>query len=233
MKSILAIAGKAMVWATALLLQGCAIGIARYAGPDISPKPETTALQSMPIYFDYKVCPTTSESQKYIWKELNGFSPYAFLSSEYGLTVKEGEPNLGEQAVYVQFIQGKSEESVLGDVSGVIHFISFALIPGFWTEKYNYNIQVNFTKPDGSPALHNFGSHFSKQEYLWFPFILSPDIFASLNGGIDKSNNPEKMVQAEKAVAAEIVSEIQKQLSSSGGVGGWQHESITSALVCK
>jgi hypothetical protein len=231
MKSALDAVCLAVVLAVACLLQGCAIGIAKYTGPDIPPKTEITSLRSVPIYI--RLCPITTQSQIDIWSRLSGFSPNAFLASEYDLTVKQGEPTPGEQAVYVQVTQGNAEEPVFGIVSGVIHFLSFSLVPGYWTEIYNYNIQVVFMKPDGSAVHHNFSPHLSKQEYLWFPFILKPDIFASINGGIDKSDNPEKIDQAKNGLAGEIVREIQEQLTSAGGVGGWQHASIAAPPICQ
>jgi hypothetical protein len=220
-----------MVLAVACLLQGCAIGKARYVGPEIPPKTEITSLRSVPIYI--RECPNTPESQIGIWTIVNGSSPSAFLASEYDLTVKQGEPSPGEQAVYVQVTQGKIEEPILGIVSAVISFMSFAQVPGYWTGIYNYKIQVIFTKPDGSAVHHDFGSHLSKQEYLWLPFIINPDIFASINGGTDNSDSPEKMVQAKNGLTGEIVREIQKQLTLSGGVGGWQHANMASVPDCK
>ncbi len=213
------------------LLQGCAIGIAKYAGPDIPAKTEITALRSVPIYI--RECPNESKPQLGIWTKVNGLSLNDFLSSEYGLTVKQGEPTLGERAVFVQVTPANIEEPMLGIVSGVIHFLSFSLVPGYWTLSSNYTIQVTFTKPDGSAVQHSFESRLSKQEYLWFPFIIKPDIMGSINGGFDNTDAPEKMVQAKKGVAGEIAKEIQKQYELAGGVGGWQSANIASTTICK
>jgi hypothetical protein len=103
----------------------------------------------------------------------------------------------------------------------------FSLIPGYWYNINNINIEVVDTKPDSSIVHQNFKSKISKQEYLWLPFIFNADTSASINGGADNSDNPEHRAQAVRKVAGEIVREIQKECQASGEVGAWNREALT------
>jgi hypothetical protein len=233
MKAAKCMVYKFVVLTIPLLLQGCAVGIAKFSGPAIPPKTEITSLHDVAIYINYQTCspkecaPQDLYSSTYSWAS----ESEAFLASEYGITTKIGEPTTGERAIYVLVTKDKAEEPVLGIVSGVLHFVSFSLIPGYWYNVNYFNIQVVFAKPDGSIVHQNFKSQISKQEYLWLPLIIKADIFFSINGGIDNSDNSEHKAQAVRKVAGEIVREIQKEYQATGGVGAWNHQVLTQLSV--
>lgn len=214
--------------AVVLTLQACTIGIARYTGQDVPAKSEIASLRDNPIYINYQTC-TPSEcapgdlfSSTYSWDS----ESRTFLASEYGLATKAGEPKAEERAIYVLVTREKVEEPVLGIISGVLNFVSFSLVPGYWYSVNNFNIRVEYTKLDHNIVQQNFKTEINKQEYLWLPFIFNADIIGSINGGKDDSNSPEHKAEAVKKVAGEIIRKIEGTIQTAGEVGPRNHEPL-------
>lgn len=224
------------------LMQGCAVGLVRYSGTEAPPKTSLDSLKDVPIYL--AECPTEFISfarenweQRYtlIRPDFLLTESSEYLTSEYGLTLKRGLPAIGERAIYVQITPVRPEGLMtVGDslmaASWTLHFVFFATLPGYVSSTQNFNVQVAFTKPDGSAAFQGTVSHLKRQEFLWLPFILKFEYVGSINGGMDNSGG--KMLRAKQGIAREIARKILAQYEAAGGVGGWRQENVANDAYC-